>query len=261
MKIGVWASIDKAPLIAELKYDYIEAEFARLAALDDEAFREQSAILERCALPAEAFCIFFTGANKLYAANGDQDAPLRAVAEYAERGFSRAEAWGGKIAVIGSGDARKIPEGSTRDEIEGQFARVLRVCGEAAERHGMRIVVEPLWTEACNFINTVAEGAALARLADRKAVGVLADYYHMAKNGDDVKALPEYADLLWHIHYGDGENRNAPVPGDETTLAKFASVLSRCPNAERISLECYWRPDFDTAVTLARPLMEVFRNI
>ena len=261
MKIGVWATPDKAPLLAQLKYDYLEAEFARLVSLDDEAFREQSAILERCALPAEAFCIFFTGANRLYAPDGDQTPLLRELADYAERGFSRAAAWGGRIAVIGSGDARKIPEGMTRDEIEPQFVRVLSICGDAAERHGMRIVVEPLWTKACNFVNTIAEGAALARLADHRAVGVLADSYHMAKNGDDFDSLPEYADLLWHVHYGDGEDRSAPVPGDEEKLARFAAILKKCPNAERISLECSWRPDFDTAVASARSLMEVFRNV
>ena len=261
MKIGVCASPNEARLISELKYDYLEAEFAKLAALDEGAFREQTALLERASLPAEAFCIFFTGANKLYSPGGDQAPLLREIADYAERGFARAAAWGGKIAVIGSGDARKIPEGMTREETEAQFARVLAVCGEAAERHGMKIVVEPLWTAACNFINTVAEGAAIARLADRGAVGLLADFYHMSKNGDDADSLPRYADILWHIHYGGPEDRGAPVPGDESILAKFAHVLAKCPEAERISLECYWRPDFDTAITAARPLMEVFRNV
>ena len=261
MKIGVWATPDKARLISELGYDYIEAEFAKLAALDEDAFREQTALLENASLPAEAFCIFFTGANKLYAPDGDQAPLLRELADYAGRGFARAAAWGGKIAVIGSGDARKIPEGMTREEVEAQFSRVLAVCGDAAERHGMRIVVEPLWTAACNYINTVAEGAAAARLAGHGAVGLLADYYHMSKNGDDVDSLPRYADLLWHVHYGGPEDRGAPVPGDEDILARFASVLAKCPRAERISLECYWRPDFDTAIAAARPLMEVFRSI
>ena len=261
MKIGVCASPNEARLISELKYDYLEAEFAKLAALDDDAFREQTALLERASLPAEAFCIFFTAANRLYAANGDQAPLLREIADYAERGFSRAASWGGKIAVIGSGDARKIPEGMTRKEIEPQFARVLAVCGEAAARHGMRIVVEPLWSAACNFINTVAEGAAVARLADQSAVGLLADYYHMSKNGDDVDSLPKYADILWHIHYGGPEDRGAPESGDESILARFADVLAKCPEAERISLECYWSPDFETAITAARGPMEVFKNV
>lgn len=260
MKIGVCASPDKARLVSYLGYDYLEAEFAKLAALDENAFREQTALLERACLPAEAFCIFFTGANKLYAKDGEQEQLLRDIADYAERGFSRAAEWGGKIAVIGSGDARRIPDDMTREEIEPQFCRVLCVCGEAAERHGMKIVVEPLWTKACNFINTVAEGAAVARLAGHSAVGLLADFYHMAKNGDDVISLPQYADVLWHVHYGGPEDRGAPVPGDGEILAKFADVLRGCPEAVRISLECYWRPDFDTAITAARPLMEVFKT-
>ena len=261
MKIGVWALPDKIPLLAELKYDYLEAEFAKLAALDDESFRDQTKLIEKHSFPVEAFCIFFTGKNRLYAKDGDQTALLREIAEYAECGFSRAAAWGGKIAVIGSGDARKIPDGMTREEVEEQFVRVLSVCGEAASRHNMTVVVEPLARNACNFIHTVAEGAALARMADQRAVGVLVDYYHHTMNNDDLESLPSFADILRHVHYGGPGDRRAPVPGDEKILARFADILARCPNAERISLECSWRPDFDTAVKVARPLMEVFKKI
>ena len=147
----------------------------------------------------------------------------------------------------------------TEDEVRPQFARVLSVCGEAAARHGMRVVVEPLSRRDCNFIHTVAEGAAAARLADHPAVGVLVDFFHAAANADDTANLPAYADLLWHVHYGRPDDRWAPIPGDEERLASVAAVLARCPAAERISLECSWHPDFDTAVAAARPLMEVFR--
>jgi len=139
VKIGVCASPDKLPLLANLHYDYIEANFSWLAGLDEEAFQQNTDLIERYAVPAEAYNIFFRGGMMLYAKDSDQTPLLREIEDYVENGFRRAAAWGGKIAVIGSGFVRGIPERMTREEVEPQFTRVLTVCGEAAERYGMRI--------------------------------------------------------------------------------------------------------------------------
>ncbi len=260
MKIGVCASPDNCPLLKELGYDYLEANFSWLASLDDESLRKSTSLIEQTGIPAEAFNIFFRGGMKLYAKAGENQSPLLSeIRSYVESGFERAAAWGGKIAVIGSGFVRGIPEGKSREEVEVQFSHVLEICGEAAEKHEMRVVVEPLSRRDCNYIHTVAEAAAVAKLSSHPAVGVLVDFYHASENGDDQNVLPEYADLLWHIHYGRPMDRWAPIPGDEAMLANIAGILRQCSKVERISLECLWHPDFDTAVKVARPLMEVFR--
>lgn len=261
MKIGVCATPDKLPLLEELGYDYVEANFNWMTSLSEDAYAANTALFERSSLAAEAFCIFFGGGTKLYAPDGKQDDLLRSIAAYAETGFARAERWGGKIAVIGSGGARAIPQGMTREEVEPQFARVLAVCGEAAERHGMRIVVEPLSRTDCNYIHTEAEGAAAARLAAHPAVGLLVDFYHHQKNNDDLDTIPDYADILWHAHTARAGDRLVPDAKSADAMKAFAEVLKKCPLTERISLECIWKPDYDTAVTAARPYMEIFRTI
>ena len=55
MKIGVCASPDKLPLLAELGYDYLEANFSWLASLDGEALRQNTALIEKTGVPAEAW--------------------------------------------------------------------------------------------------------------------------------------------------------------------------------------------------------------
>lgn len=258
MKIGVCASPDNLPQLAELGYDYFEANFSWLAGLDEDSFRQNTEKVERYSVPAEAYNMFFRGGMKLYDPSGDQTPLLKEIGIYVERAFSRAEAWGGKVAVIGSGYVRAVPEGMTRLQADAQFARVLYVCGSAAEKHGMKVVVEPL--SDCNYIQTVGEASAVARKANHPAVGVLVDFFHHSKVGEDPESLPAYADLLWHVHYGRPVDRWAPVPGDEDKLAYLASILKQCPKAERISLECSWHPDFETAIRTAKPLMEVFRQ-
>ncbi len=259
MKIGVCTSPDKLPLLTELKYDYFEACFSWLTDLNDEDFRTQTAQVEKYPLAGEVYNIFFRGGAQLYAPDGKTHASLRAVTAFAEKGFFRAAAWGGKIAVIGSGFVRGLREDMSREETDRQFARVLNVCGEAAARHGMKIVVEPLSRNECNYIHTVAEGAAAARMADHPAVGVLADFYHHAKNGDDLDSLPQYADLLYHTHYARLSDRGVPQEEDREQIFRLAELLKQCPKAGRNSLECSWSPDFDTAVRSARDIMEIFR--
>ena len=261
MKIGVCASPENLPLLKELGYDYFEPRFDWMTSLDETAFREQTALVEKYGLAAETFCVFFRGDAKLYAPDGNQDPLLREIFAYSDAGFARASAWGGKIAVIGSGFVRGIPEGMTREETEKQFARVLNVCGEAADRHGMKIVVEPLSFCDCNYIHTVAEGAAVAKLSGHPAVGVLVDFFHHHNTNDDLNAIPDFADILYHVHYARNLDRLVPREEDVTTLKKLAELLKKCPKAERISLECIWDPDFDTAITQARPYMEIFKSV
>ena len=45
------------------------------------------------------------------------------------------------------------------------------------------------------------------------------------------------------------------------TQKKLAELLKKCPKAERISLECIWDPDFDTAITQAKPYMDIFKDV
>lgn len=260
MKIGVCASPDRLPLLEALGYDYIETNFGWLASLDEEEFCRQTREMERFSLASEAFNCFFKGEMQLYAPDGDQDSLLRQIRAYAERGFARAARWGGKIAVIGSGGARKMQDWMTREEADRQFSRVLAVCGEVADGYGMKIAVEPLSRRECNYIHTVAEGASVAEQSGNGAVGVMVDFFHHHSNGDDLTSLTNYADILYHSHYARPETRFVPMAGDESELTSVRTLLRQCPKVERISLECRWDPDFETAVTAARPLMEIFKQ-
>lgn len=258
MRIGVCASLEKVPLLCELGFDYIEPAFNQLITLDDDGYREKTAWLDRAGIAAETYNNFFTGDICLYAPDGNQDALLRNIDAYAQRGFARAAVWGGKLAVIGSGWARKIPDGMPRNEVDRQFARVLAVCAEAADRHGMRVAVEPLSRNECNYIHTVAEGAALAQQSGHPCAGVIVDFFHHSKNEDDLSALFGFADWLWHAHLARPSDRKAPAEADRDLLLSWADALKGCPGVERISLECGWS---DAELIETRKVMELFHSV
>ncbi len=267
MKLGVCASPYELPLIRELGFDYIEMNFSAITTASEEDFRAMATAVEREGLPAEACNGFFPGDMILHpTATHSPGDILRAVAAYAERGFARMASLGARVAVLGSGKARRIPDGDAPlaeryARAEEQFVRVLSVCGNVAAKHGIRVAVEPLSRAETNFLHTVAEGAALARRVDHPAVGVMVDFFHLAANGDDLTALLAAGDALLHAHVARPGDRGAPTEADMDTLAAWASALSACPSVERVSLECIHRPDFASSVRAARPAMEVFRRI
>ena len=261
MKLGVCAGPDQLATAYACGYDYVEANFGWVTTMSDEDYAANTALVEKSPIKVEAYNCFFNGSFPIYSPDGDQTAILPQVEAYCEKGFARAAAWGGKVAVIGSGGVRKIPDGMTREEIDPQFARVLAVCGEVAARYGMKVVVEPLSFHECNYIHMVAEGVELARLSGHPAVGGLVDFYHHGNNGEDLATLPDSADLLYHSHYGRPGDRIAPQPGDEAYLADIAAAVKQCPHLERMSLECGLQPDFETGLKIARPLLEEIKAI
>lgn len=159
MKFGVCCGAGRFAAVKRAGYDYIEAPLCDLAAMDKAAFTDYGARLRECGLAAETFNCFFKGDLPLIGENADK----AAITAYAERALERAAAVGGKLAVIGSGRARNVPDGFPRERAEEQFAEVLRICGAAAAKNGMKIAVEPLCREETNLINTVAEGEGVCR--------------------------------------------------------------------------------------------------
>lgn len=259
MKFGVCAGPDQLPILESLGFDYLEANFSWLASLDEDTYRQKTAVLEASPLRAEAFNGFFPGDIKLYSPDGDQEEILKTVEDYCEKGFARAAAWGGKVAVIGSGYVRGIPEGMTWEACDVQFARVFAVCARVADKYGMKVTVEPLSRNECNYIHTVAEGAEIARAADHPAACMMVDFYHHWKNGEELATLPDNADILIHAHYARPIDRDAPYAENEADLKAVANALKSCPRIERVSLECVYKPDFRAAVARARELMELLR--
>ncbi len=261
MKIGVCTGLESLPLLESLGYDYFEANLGWLAGMDEETYREKTALLEKSPLRAESYNCFFPGGIKLYTRDGDQTPMLRDVAAYCDHALARAAAWGGKVAVIGSGYVRGIPAGMTWEECDVQFARVLAVCGEYAAKYGMKVTVEPLSRNECNYIHTVADGAKVARMADHAGVGMMVDFYHHWNNGEDLTTLPDNADLLIHAHYARPVDRDAPYAENQGDLAAVLEALKKCPGIERMSLECSWKPDFESALRRAMPLMQLFKAL
>ncbi len=254
MRFGVCAMPDKLPLILDAGYDYIEPGFARIAAMSEPDFAAARDAILASPLRAEAFNSFFPGDFVLY-----DDGALDRVAAYCANGFARAAALGGQIAVVGSGKARTFPEGMDAAEGEARFVDILRVCGDAAQRVGMKVAIEPLQASECGYINTVAEALAVCRAADHPAVGVLADFFHVWCSGEPLDALRDAGDRLFHLHLARPDaDRAIPTEADLDGCRPWAEALHAIGYTGRMSLEGKMSPDLATAITAVRPVLDLF---
>jgi sugar phosphate isomerase/epimerase len=216
---------------------YIETGFLGVAQLEAARFAEAVEVLEGCGLRAEAMNGFLPGEFQLLQmdfGSRTQTAPLRA---FLQKGFARAERVGCTVVAFGSAKARRRPEGMTREESFARLLPFLRLAGDLALAHGMRLAVEPLRSAECNTLNTVAEGLALVRAAAHPGVAVLADMYHMCENGEDFSVLRQADALLHHCHIGCPGTRKYPMPADGYDYKPFFAALQSIGYTGRISVE------------------------
>lgn len=269
MKMGVCATVPTQwKTVAESGYDYIEMTFSGIANASDEEFEVMKKAQVESGLEVEACMGYFPGSMKLYAydsatgeATDDFAEVERNVREYSERGFSRAVQLGLKVAVVGSGTARRIPDGMKREVAEAQFVRVLEICGEVAAKHGAIIVIEPLNRSETNFINTLEEGLRICETVNSPNVWMLNDFYHSMKENESVEWISKAGKLLRHIHICDKDRGCPTLEKDADYLIPLVQALADTGYDARMSYECGFEPDFKTAIENARTLADAFRAV
>ena len=121
--------------------------------------------------------------------------------DYIEKTFYRCSRLGAKKIVFGSAPARALDENTTQDEGYAQIAEVIKkVIVPACEKYDITVVMEPLRADACNFINTLADGMRVVNDVKSDRIKLLADTIHMMCNNDNPQDVLNVKDDLKHVH-------------------------------------------------------------
>lgn len=103
----------------------------------------------------------------------------------------------------------------------------------------MTIVIEPLNRAECNLINSVPEAAALATECNHPNIQVLADIFHMLRDGQSPDDILQHGNRLRHVHVAESAKRTAPgVAGDD--FRPFLRALQQIRYQGAISIESNW---------------------
>jgi sugar phosphate isomerase/epimerase len=236
--VGIAAPIDKAAALKAAGAQFLTESVGNFLAPDqpEAEFEKNLAKLASSPLPILACNGFIRPAN-LHCVGPAANHDL--ILQWSETTFRRMKKAGGKIIVFGSADARKIPDGWSKEKADEQFVSLLKRMGPLAQAHGIIVTIEQLRAEECNFITRIGEGAALIRAAGHPNIRLLADLYHMAVMGDTPADLKAAMDVVAHVEIAEKNGRTVPgVNGDD--FRPFFRVLREAGYEGAVSIEGKW---------------------
>ncbi len=179
-----------------------------------------------------------------------------ALFDYLEDAFAKLSSIGVNTVVFGSGGARSTPAG--RDVVECDRIRTdyLIRCNDLCDRYGITMALEPLHAGETNWVNTIAQGAEVVRRLNLPHIRLLADVYHMAKEGEDPAVLWEVGDILTHTHFAEVTRRHAPYTYDEDYENRFFTTLKEIGI---VTCECGYRSFHEDAMNAAKRMKEILQ--
>jgi sugar phosphate isomerase/epimerase len=232
-RIGVCLDADKFEAAQAAGFDYVEINASRVAALTDDEFQQLAGNVAQLRIPVAAANVFIPGAIKLTGPDVD---PARQAAHVTAT-LGRLKRLGVQVVVLGSGGARRVPDGFSRDEAFNQLVDFCRRLAPIARDHGITIAFEPLRRQETNIVNSVREGLALVRAVDRPEIKLVVDYYHLAEEGESADVILEAGSLVAHTHIANPKGRVYPLSLDESAYASFFSNLCKINYTGRLSIE------------------------
>lgn len=238
-KIGIAAPMAQAAALREAGIDFLTEGVDRLLVPDqpEETFVRNLATLAAAPLPVLA-CNNFIRPAHLRSVGAD--ANHEAVLAWADTTFARAKRAGAKFIVFGSSGSRAIRDNWPRDKAEAQFRELLTKMGPLAERQDITVAIEQLRAQECNFINHLAEGAAMIRSVGHPRVRLLADLFHMVSMDDTPADLKAAMDVVVHVEIAEKTGRAAPgVNGQD--FRPFFKVLKDANYTGALNIEGTWQ--------------------
>lgn len=234
MQLGVCASPDQAPILADAGFDYIELNVQRdlIPEQPDGDFQAMRKTLDALPLPCPAANCFLPGHLKPLGPAVDEPA----LTAYVDTACARARAVGIGVIVFGSGGARRLPEGFPPDQARAQLVAFGRMAGGIAQSRGVVIALEHLNATECNIITSVAEGDQLVREVNHPNFQLLVDSYHWGRESEPVRDIIAAGGHLVHAHIATPPNREAPGLV-EHDFGPFLRALKEVHYNRRLSIE------------------------
>ena len=184
-------------MIKEAGFDFVEMRAMLVSSLSDSEFEKLEGVLNSLELGCDCCCALFP---KNIRVTGDS-VNYEEISEYIEKTFDRCKRLGAKKIVFGSAPARALDENTTEEMGYKQISDMIKaIIVPACEKYDMTVVMEPLRADACNFINTLADGMRVVEAVDSPRIQLLADTIHMRTNNDNTEDVVRYSKNLKHVH-------------------------------------------------------------
>ena len=201
--------------------------------------------------------IFFPGTMKIAGPVVDANRVLG----YADTVLSRAQRAGIGLIVLGSGGARRIPEGYDTKKAQADFAVLCKKLAVVAKKYNIMIALESLEIAETNFLISLDAAAEVVRAVNHPNFKLNADIFHMMREGESPQSIVDAADILVYCEIAEKEKRSLPgVKGDD--FKPWLRALRKAKYKGHIFIEANTtNPDIDVPPSfkyLNRQLEEVY---
>ncbi|MBT3393566.1 MAG: sugar phosphate isomerase/epimerase [Waddliaceae bacterium] len=197
-------------IIKHSGFDYVELGIPWINDISQEYTSEDVfSLVKEKNMTVGSFCSLMPATLKVVGPNTDKIK----IREYLENVFLNCSKIGGDVIVFGSGDSRNVPEGYSYENAEQDILNFLNTAAEIIERnkYDLKLVIESLNTEECNYINTLEEAYNIACKVDATSIGIVIDTFHAYRQKRNViEEIPDIIDKVLHLHLAQPEDRRWP---------------------------------------------------
>jgi D-psicose/D-tagatose/L-ribulose 3-epimerase len=233
VQIGYCSTLKNVEAAKAAGFDYLELGTSEIAALADAEFEQTVQRIRALGLPVPVTNLFLPANIKV---TGPEASPEQQMT-YVKKAFARLARLGTEIVVFGSGGARRVPDGVSKEDAFAQLVDFGRRAAAEAKPHGITIAIEPLRRQETNIINSAAEGLQLVAAVDRPNFQLMIDFYHLASEQEDPGIVIRAKDHIRHLHMANPQGRVFPLKWEEFDYAPFFANLKAIGYDRRISIE------------------------
>jgi D-psicose/D-tagatose/L-ribulose 3-epimerase len=233
VQVGYCTSVKNIAAAKAAGFDYIEVGTSEIAAMPDAEFEQALRQAKQAGLPVPAANTFLPTTLRVTGPAIDPDQQLA----YVRKALDRLAKLGVQVVVFGSGGARRVPDGFSKEDAFRQLVAFGRQVAPEARARGMTIAVEPLRREETNIINSAAEGLALVDAIGDPNFQLMIDFYHLASEHESPAIVSRARAHLRHLHMANPTGRVFPLEWSEYDYAPFFAALREIGYGARISVE------------------------
>jgi sugar phosphate isomerase/epimerase len=245
VEIGCSVSLQDIKMAEIVGFDFLELPTGTLLPeLDELQFKKVREALQYCSLPVKSFNVFLPPQLVIVG----QSVNRKKYESYVLTSLRRMKELGGERVSFGSGSSRSCPPNFPKEKAREQILDFLKFAAESAEKYGIQVNIESLNRSECNMINSLLEAKWYVEEINHPNVMLIADFYHMQMEHENLNNLYEVKNILNYVHIAD---RDRLYPGSGNfPFDELMATLRKINYQGPISVECIWQ-DSEKEIPLA----------